>query len=146
MIQPPAPLTRGARLAPIGVALLLPLAALLTGCASSKEAGMPAEVQQAPLVVRQAYDFALEHPDVLRQLPCYCGCGAKGHTSNYSCYVSGTTSEGGVTFDLHAVGCSICVDITQDAKRMLGEGRSLTDIRAEIDRRYSAFGPSNRTP
>jgi hypothetical protein len=122
-------------------------AAILAGCApATGDPGMPAEIAEAPVVVREAYDFAVTHPEVLTQVPCYCGCGAVGHTSNYACYVSGVNENGSLTYDPHALGCSICVDITRDAKRMLQAGRSLAEIRNEIDRTYSAFGPSNMVP
>ena len=104
---------------------------------------MPAEVHSAPEVVRTAYQFAVANPDVLTQLPCYCGCGGMGHTSNYACYVAGENEEGRLIFDNHALGCSICVDITVDAMRMLDEGQSMTEIRSYVDQTYSAFGPSN---
>lgn len=105
--------------------------------------GMPLEVQNAPATVKQAYQFAVANPDVLTQLPCYCGCGGMGHTSNYSCYVADVDAGGTPAFDGHALGCSICVDITQDAMRMLDEGNSLGEIRAYVDQTYSRFGPSN---
>jgi len=127
-------------------ALLLPIALTvgLAGCAPLADVqDMPAEVESAPRVVRQAYEFAVAHPEVLTQLPCYCGCGAIGHTSNYACYVSGSDADGAIAYDLHATGCSICVDITRDAMRMLDAGHSIPQIRAEIDRTYAAFGPSN---
>lgn len=129
-----------------GAGLLLPigLALSLAGCAPTADVqGMPAEVAAAPRVVREAYEFAVAHPEVLTELPCYCGCGAIGHTSNYACYVSGSEADGAITYDLHATGCSICVDITRDAMRMLDAGLGLPQIRAEIDRTYAAFGPSN---
>ena len=106
-------------------------------------AEMSMEVQSAPEVVRTAYQFAAANPDVLTQLPCYCGCGGMGHTSNYACYVAGENEDGSLVFDNHALGCSICVDITVDAMRMLDEGQSMTEIRSYVDQTYSAFGPSN---
>lgn len=116
----------------------------LTGCSPSVSMkGMPPEVEAAPQVVRQAYGFAAQHPEVLKQVPCYCGCGAVGHKSNYDCYVSGVDADGTITFDLHAVGCSICVDITRDTMRLLQEGHSVAAVRTQIDSTYSAFGPSN---
>jgi hypothetical protein len=131
------------RLLLAGLAMTL-LAAGVGGCAASPDMeGMPAEAAAAPLVVRQAYAFAATHPDVMSQIPCYCGCGSIGHTSNYACYVSDVDSEGSITYDLHALGCSICVDITRDTQRLLDEGRSVSEIRAEIDNTYSPFGPSN---
>lgn len=106
-------------------------------------ANMPAEVQAAPVTVQQAYQFAVANPDILEDIPCYCGCGAMGHTSNYACYVAGTDTEGEILYDNHALGCSICVDITLDTMRLLQEGKTLPDIRAFVDQTYSAFGPSN---
>lgn len=97
----------------------------------------------APAVVQQAYQFAVANPDVLEHLPCYCGCGKAGHKSNYACYVSGTDATRGIQFDSHALGCSICVDITQDAMRLTREGKDLEAIRAYVDQTYAPFGPSN---
>ena len=127
--------------------VLLPIILLTSGIASCSPSanmkGMPPEVEAAPRVVGEAYAFAAQHPDVLKQLPCYCGCGAIGHKSNYDCYITGVDEGGAITYDLHAVGCSICVDITRDTMRLLSEGRSLAEIRGQIDSTYSAFGPSN---
>ena len=120
---------------------------LLTGCAPAADGQtMPAQVAAAPVVVREAYEFAVAHPELLSQIPCYCGCGAMGHTSNYACYVSSVGADGTPAYDLHALGCSICVDITRDARRLFEDGRPLADIRDEIDRTYAAFGPSNMAP
>jgi hypothetical protein len=104
---------------------------------------MPAEVQAAPVSVQEAYRFAAANPEVLTHIPCYCGCGAMGHTSNYACYVSGKNDDGSLAFDAHALGCSICVDITQDSMRLLKEGKSTAEIRAYVDQTYSQYGPSN---
>lgn len=104
---------------------------------------MPAEVQSAPVTVQEAYQFAAANPDVMKNIPCYCGCGDIGHTSNYDCYVSNVDASGKITFDNHALGCSICVDITQDVMRMLRDGKSPQDARAYIDATYSKYGPSN---
>ncbi len=130
---------------------------LLTGCGSTTPAAsspehdlkmapmseMPAEVQSAPLVTQQAYQFAVANPDVMKRIPCYCGCGAMGHTSNYSCYVESVDAADKVKFDGHALGCSICVDITQDAMRLSKQGQSPQDIKAYVDKTYSQYGPSN---
>lgn len=113
------------------------------GLEMASMADMPAEVQAAPVTVQQAYQFAVANPEILEDIPCYCGCGAMGHTSNYACYVAGQDSNGEIQYDNHALGCSICVDITLDTMRLLREGRSLPDIRAFVDQTYSPFGPSN---
>jgi len=104
---------------------------------------MPAEVQAAPVTVQTAYQFAAANPDIMKNIPCYCGCGNVGHTSNYSCYVSQVDEKGKLTFDNHALGCSICVDITQDVMRLLKDGKSPQDARAYVDATYSKYGPSN---
>jgi len=104
---------------------------------------MPAEVQSAPVTVQQAYQFTSANPDLMENIPCYCGCGDIGHTSNYACYISSVDDRGGSTFDSHALGCSICVDITQDVMRMSREGKSSQDIRAYVDATYSKYGSSN---
>ena len=140
------------------VIFILSLAAgLLSGCGSTSTAAstaahdmpmaplseMPDEVQSAPVVTQQAYQFAVANPDVTQHIPCYCGCGAMGHTSNYSCYVESVDAAGNVKFDGHALGCSICVDITQDAIRLTKEGKQPQDIKAYVDKTYSRFGPTN---
>jgi hypothetical protein len=133
----------------VGLFVLLVVAA---GCSSGGrvvEAGgemapmsrMPREVQQAPATVRESYQFAVANPDVLERIPCYCGCGAMGHTSSYSCYAQGTETAGTLSFDGHALGCSICVDITQDTMRLLRQGKDISEIKAYVDQRYSPFGP-----
>jgi hypothetical protein len=104
---------------------------------------MPEEVQNAPVTVQEAYQFASINPDVMKDIPCYCGCGDIGHASNYECYVSNVDDQDNITFDNHALGCSICVDITQDVMRALRDGKSPQEARAYVDQTYSKYGPSN---
>ena len=104
---------------------------------------MPDYVRDAPVSVQQAYQFAVANPDFLTQIPCYCGCREVGHNSNYDCYVKANSSDGSPLFEAHALGCSICVDITQDSMRLLKDGKSAAEIRAYVDQTYSQFGPSN---
>ena len=47
------------------------------------------------------YRFATTRGDVLRWMPCTCGCAQIGHTSNRSCYIKGET-ETSVTYTSHA--------------------------------------------
>jgi hypothetical protein len=141
------------RLTLLFVTLALILSGTLSACSTqtadhsfpmASMTDMPPEVQSAPVTVQQAYQFAVANPDVLHELPCYCGCGPIGHTSNYACYVAEQNADGSVkTFDNHALGCSICVDITQDAMRMLKKGETVPEIRAYVDQTYSKYGPSN---
>ena len=102
---------------------------------------MPSEMRRAPTTVQEGYQFAVANSEILEQIPCYCGCGAMGHTSNYSCYAEGIDASGETIFDGHALGCTICVDITQDTMRLLAQGKSITEIQAYVDQRYSQYGP-----
>jgi hypothetical protein len=104
---------------------------------------MPYQVKQAPVAVQQAYQFAVANPDILSQLPCYCGCGGMGHHSNYACYVAGLNEDGSAQYDNHAISCSICVDITLDTMRLLDEGQSTAEIKSYVDSTYARYGPSN---
>lgn len=136
--------------------LMIGLVALtvLPACSTESDSGevhlnmasidhMPPEVQSAPVTVQEAYQFNVANPEIMKNIPCYCGCGAMGHASNYACYVSHVDDQGNLTFDNHALGCSICVDITQDVMRMLSEGKSPQEARAYVDATYSKYGPSN---
>jgi Protein of unknown function with PCYCGC motif len=131
------------------VALLFVLPGLLAACAKPQGTTlapldqMSDDVKSAPLKVQQAYQFAIANPQIMQQIPCYCGCGKMGHTSNYACYVSGVDADGKVNFDTHALGCSICVDITQDTMRLLKEGKTVPEIKALVDQTYAKYGPSN---
>lgn len=134
------------------VIILLP-GVLAAGCAVSPEAHemkmapidmLPQEMQAAPTTVREAYQFAAANPAPLKNVPCYCGCGAIGHTSNYSCYIKNIDSDGKIVFDTHALGCSLCVDITQDVIRLSKEGKSPGDIHSFVVANYSRFGPPNQ--
>lgn len=104
---------------------------------------LPYQVRQAPTAVRQAYQFAAANPAILKQVPCYCGCGGIGHTSIHSCYVSVDRAGEPMQYDGHALGCSICVDIALDALRLTKQGMTPDLIRAYVDRNYSKFGTSN---
>jgi hypothetical protein len=142
------------RLLPLTAAMLLIVSVSVSGCGGESNAGavnhdfdmaalsgMPAEVRQAPVTVQQAYQFAVANPEILKQIPCYCGCGSMGHTSNYSCYVASVESNGDIVYDNHALGCSICVDISQDTLRLLDQGKEVSEIFAYVDNNYARFGP-----
>jgi hypothetical protein len=106
---------------------------------------LPQEMQLAPATVREAYQFAVANPDALSSVPCYCGCGSIGHTSNLSCFVKKFDGNGkAIAFDNHALGCSLCVDIARDVMKMTGEGKSPPAIHEAILSTYSQYGPANQ--
>jgi hypothetical protein len=54
---------------------------------------------------RAVYQFAAEHPEVLKFVPCYCGCESSGHPHNESCFVKRRDAAGNVTeWDTHGYG------------------------------------------
>lgn len=132
--------------------LLLSFAGLTTACSSQTTGtvhyhmasleGMTADIQNAPRRVQEAYQFAVGNPEAAKAIPCYCGCAALGHTSSYGCYVKEVDAAGTITYDLHAVSCGICVDITQDQMKMMRDGKSLAEIKDYVDRAYARYGPS----
>lgn len=133
------------------VGLLAPVLSM-TGCGSqptpvsiemAHHSMLPTAMQSAPELTRQAYQFAVANPEPLKNVPCFCGCDVLGHSNNYDCYIKDAPTNGSIVFDEHALGCDICVDITQDVMRMTGEGRAPPDIQRTIIKTYSQFGPSN---
>jgi hypothetical protein len=115
-----------------------------SGVKLAPASSLPKQMQAAPAAVRTAYQFAVANPDALANVPCYCGCGAIGHTSNLACYIKEFSADGKPVFDDHAMGCSICVDIAADVVQMTGEGKSPAVIRQQIVATYSKFGPANQ--
>jgi hypothetical protein len=73
----------------------------------------------------KAYTYATEHPEVLEQIPCYCGCGQHGsvasggkpHKSVRDCFIS----DNG-TYDDHASFCDTCVGIAMKAESYFPNG------------------------
>jgi hypothetical protein len=84
------------------------------------------------------YGFASEHRDLFSMIPCYCGCEATlDHRHLYDCFVR---PEGG--WESHASGCSVCIDESKMARRLLQTGAHPEEIRDTIVARYEALIPS----
>jgi len=83
--------------------------------------------------IREAYIFAQEHPEILKQIPCYCGCAFEGHLNSYDCFWK---ADG--TADRHGLTCSICVDIAIKSRDMFNQGKDICEIRNAIDTFYAA--------
>jgi hypothetical protein len=94
--------------------------------------------------VRTVYAFAAQHADVLRYVPCFCGCERLGHRSNDSCFVSRRSGSGKVLeWEPHGVICEICLDVAHEAMQLHNTGASVDQIRAEIDRKWTSHGASH---
>ncbi|MBI4493283.1 MAG: hypothetical protein HY690_10895 [Chloroflexi bacterium] len=57
-------------------------------------------LEQLTPEAREAYAFALERPEVLQYMPCYCGCVEGGHTANLSCFIR-PAAGGGISLESH---------------------------------------------
>jgi len=68
------------------------------------ESLLPTDIRSAPEEVREAYRFAIANRATLRYIPCYCGCGADGHTSNASCYFQDSSTPEKPVFDRMSLG------------------------------------------
>ncbi len=88
----------------------------------------------------EAYQFAVEHPEVLDCMPCYCGCYEEdGHTSNTDCFVD-SVNDNISMLDTMGFGLGVCVDIAREAKQEYEKGTDLKTIRENIDKKYEALG------
>ena len=102
---------------------------------------MPDMVRDADPRTQEAYRFATANPEAAAEVPCYCGCVGLGHASSADCYIAEMTAEGEVEYDMHAVNCTVCVDITQDQMRMMDNGDPPETIRAFLADNYAKYGP-----
>jgi len=102
---------------------------------------LPAGAPSAPRplsVVKAAYEFAARHPEVIRYMPCFCGCERGGHQSNESCFIAGRRNKS-VTWDNHGIGCEICLDVATETMQMHNAGASVAQIRQLIEKKYAGL-------
>jgi len=101
-----------------------------------------------PDVVRAAYVFAAEHPEVLSYVPCFCGCERASHRGNEDCFVSARDAKGDVTeWEPHGLDCTVCIDVATEARVMFASGTSVRDIRAAVEKKWAGFhGGHTPTP
>ena len=98
-------------------------------------------------IVRATYDFAAQHPEILKYVPCYCGCGADGHSANESCFVARRDAKGNVLeWDTHGFGCTICVDVAREAMQLYSSGADVVSIRAAIEKKWTPGNAAGKTP
>ena len=93
---------------------------------------------RSPEVVRAAYTFAAEHPEVLSYVPCYCGCERMGHRGNEDCFVKSRDVNGDVVqWEDHGMDCAVCLDVATRARLMFASGASIADIRAAVEKEWA---------
>lgn len=87
---------------------------------------LPDYVYTNPMTLK-AYTYASEHPDVLEQISCYCGCGEHGseasegrpHRFLRDCFINDKGE-----YDSHASFCDICIGEAIKAQNYLPSGIS----------------------
>ncbi|MGB8215758.1 MAG: PCYCGC motif-containing (lipo)protein [Candidatus Methanoperedens sp.] len=100
----------------------------------------PSFVYTNPLTLK-AYTYATEHPDLLEQIPCYCGCGGhSGHRFLRDCFIHDDW-----TYDEHASFCDVCVGEAIKVQDYLASGKTLAEARTLIDQEYAAKYPGQNT-
>ena len=91
-----------------------------------------------PDVIRAAYRFAAEHPEILSYVPCFCGCERSGHRGNHDCFVRARDVNGDVIeWDPHGIECAVCLDVAQRASQLYASGKNVRDIRAAIEAEWT---------
>ena len=65
------------------------------------EGSLPSFAQQASPKVQEVYRYAVGHGEILRYIPCFCGCARLGHRHNGECYVAERLPGGRITFTNH---------------------------------------------
>jgi hypothetical protein len=94
---------------------------------------------RTPEVINAAYKFAAEHPEILTYVPCFCGCERSGHRGNEDCFVKTRAPNGDVAeWEPHGMECNVCVDVATQAAQMFASGASVRDIRAAVEKKWSA--------
>ena len=98
----------------------------------------PDYVTEAGGDVQELYEFQVTHGELMRYMPCFCGCGqGGGHRSNRDCFIKAVHPDGSVEFDSMAPTCDICLGVTRQARDLLARGAAPRSIRAAIDRKYA---------
>ncbi|SNQ59994.1 PCYCGC motif-containing (lipo)protein [Candidatus Methanoperedens nitratireducens] len=138
----------------IGVVAVIMLAGgyiLLSGGGSSQD---PATTNQLKLpsfaykdaMTLKAYTYATKHPEMLEQIPCYCGCGGHGsaasdgkaHRFLRDCFINDNWQ-----YDDHGSNCDTCLALASKTQDYLAAGKTLKEARELIDREYQGKYPDS---
>jgi len=83
------------------------------------------------------YKAASKHEQLLRSIPCYCGCAqSANHRDNFECFVHEIKDNGEVVWDDHGTKCNICLEIAAKSIVEYEKGKSILEIRNLIDEQY----------
>ncbi|MCP3775597.1 PCYCGC domain-containing protein [Paenibacillus sp. MZ04-78.2] len=109
---------------------------------------LPSFLDKQPEQMKKVYMIAAQTKDLLRNIPCYCGCGENaGHQSNTNCFIKETASDGSVVWDDHATRCGVCLETAVKSAQLQQQGQSAKHIREQIDKQYQkGFAKPTPTP
>lgn len=92
--------------------LAIVMAIIAAGCSSKiedltlnkKHKPLPDYVLNSSEKIQETYIMAASYPEVVAQVPCYCGCVSDGHKSNLDCFVGQMGGENAVEeWDSHGI-------------------------------------------
>ncbi len=145
-------------------------AALLTGCSNGQadqHAGhtehmangdlqettasltqLPSFLDNAAPEIKEVYKLSAANQDLLKTMPCYCGCGeSAGHQHNGNCFIKEVKEDGTVVWDDHGTRCNVCMEITVYSVKLKQEGKTPLEIRSFIDQTYKeGYATPTATP
>ncbi|OXM87365.1 PCYCGC motif-containing (lipo)protein [Paenibacillus rigui] len=109
---------------------------------------LPSFLDKKDPQMKQIYQLAASHADLLQWIPCYCGCGeSAGHQSNQNCFVKEIRQDGSVVWDDHGTRCNVCLEIAVYSVKMKQEGKTDKEIRSFIDSKYQkGYASPTKTP
>ncbi|MBU1136905.1 PCYCGC domain-containing protein [Patescibacteria group bacterium] len=96
--------------------------------------------------VQAAYQHALDNPELLQYIPCYCNCYQLGHKNVDECFIKEFKPDGKVVFDEHGANCGICYATVLDSQLLFDQGKTIQEIREYVDNKYSSYGQGTNTP
>ncbi|WP_110112199.1 PCYCGC motif-containing (lipo)protein [Bacillus sp. CGMCC 1.16541] len=104
---------------------------------------MPAFLTNHNDDMKVLYLAAAKHKELLENIPCYCGCSNEliGHRSNYDCFIHETKENGAIVWDDHGTKCQVCLDIAAQAILDYKDGKSIQEIRSDVDKQYEEGYP-----
>lgn len=109
---------------------------------------LPSFLSAQEVQVQKIYQLAAQNVDLLKNIPCYCGCGeSAGHTSNKDCFIYEVKENGNIVWDSHATTCLNCMEIAVESASLKQKGKTTLEIRKYIDEKYKeGYGKPTKTP
>ena len=83
-------------------------------------------------VIRTAYEFAARHPEVMKYVPCFCGCERSGHKDNRQLRVGSGFRNKVTEWEPHGLVCE-SASASPAGVAVHNSGASISAIRASIE-------------